>query len=158
MKKVLLAVFAFTVIFSSCKKDDVPQYDPEAQLQRDEQVIKDFVATKHIEGVLRHESGLYYVISDPGTGTEAPKGTDKVKVKYTGRLLNGTVFDSNTQGIEFTLNRLIAGWQLGIPLIKKGGKIRLLVPSGYAYGPYSQGVIPANAVLDFDIELLDVTN
>jgi FKBP-type peptidyl-prolyl cis-trans isomerase FkpA len=74
-------------------------------------------------------------------------------------LLNGTVFDgTTTQPISFKLGQVISGWQIGIPLIQKGGKIRLLIPSGLAYGPDGQGPIPGNAVLDFDIELLDVTN
>jgi FKBP-type peptidyl-prolyl cis-trans isomerase FkpA len=61
---------------------------------------------------------------------------------------------------SFTLGNVIKGWQLGIPLIKKGGIIRLLIPSRYAYGPYEQTQIglPKNAVLDFDIELYNITN
>ncbi|MGX5687595.1 FKBP-type peptidyl-prolyl cis-trans isomerase [Arcticibacter tournemirensis] len=156
MKRFLLLVMLFAVAFSSCKKDEGNDYNPEEQLKKDEQIIKDFVAANNLQEVEREENGIYYIITEPGTGTVTYTANTKVKVKYTGRLLNGTVFDSGTT--EFTLGRVIAGWQLGVPLIQKGGKIRLLIPSGYAYGPYQNGPIPANSVLDFDIELLDVTN
>ena len=82
-----------------------------------------------------------------------------VSTKYTGRLLDGSVFDGgNGQVLSFKLGGVITGWQVGIPLIQKGGKIRLFIPSGLAYGCDGQGSIPANAVLDFDIELVEVTN
>jgi FKBP-type peptidyl-prolyl cis-trans isomerase FkpA len=71
--------------------------------------------------------------------------------------LDGTVFDqTTTQPLNFPLGNVIVGWQIGVPLIKKGGKIRLLIPSGYGYGQGGSGKIPSNAVLDFDIELVDV--
>jgi FKBP-type peptidyl-prolyl cis-trans isomerase FkpA len=80
----------------------------------------------------------------------------------TGRLLTtGAVFTKTNQfHPSYILGNVILGWQLGIPKIKNGGIVRLLIPSRYAYGPYPQAQIglPANAVLDFDIELYNVTN
>jgi FKBP-type peptidyl-prolyl cis-trans isomerase FkpA len=83
-------------------------------------------------------------------------GSTNVKVTYTLSLLGGEVIPQPTEPITFALGGVIVGWQIGIPLIQKGGKIRLFIPSGYAYGPRSQGNIPANSILDFEIDLLDV--
>lgn len=108
----------------------------------------------------RDASGVYYQIINPGTGTETVTLTSTLKIAYTGRLFDGTVFDSAPTNSPFqsSLNSLIEGWKTTVPLIKKGGKIRILIPSYLAYGPTGSGAIPANAPLDFDIELVDVTN
>jgi FKBP-type peptidyl-prolyl cis-trans isomerase FkpA len=83
---------------------------------------------------------------------------------YKGYLTNGKVFDqtgttSNHEAgtpVTFTLNQLISGWQLGLPLIKPGGKIILYLPASLGYGPYGQGSIPGNAALIFEITLVSV--
>jgi FKBP-type peptidyl-prolyl cis-trans isomerase FkpA len=74
-------------------------------------------------------------------------------VKYTGRLTNGSVFDSST-GATFALANLITGWQQGIPYIGKGGKITLYLPPSLGYGSQASGSIPANSILIFEIELI----
>jgi len=102
----------------------------------------------------RHSSGLYYQIIDPGTGA-TPSLSSKVTVKYTGKLTDNSVFDSST-GVEFYLSDLIVGWQIGIPLVKKGGKVKLVIPPYLGYGCEARGPLPNNAVLFFDIELVDV--
>lgn len=104
-------------------------------------------------------SGMYYQIVEPGSGT-APTVNSVVVVKYAGKLTNNTVFDSSNS-LEYPLNRLIMGWQIGIPLIKKGGKIKLIIPPSLAYGceDIKNGntvVLKGNSVLIFDVELLDV--
>ena len=79
---------------------------------------------------------------------------------YTGKLPNGTVFDSSVergQPAEFALNQVIPGWTEGLQLVKKGGKIELVIPANLAYGDQDLGVIPANSTLHFDVEVLDVT-
>ncbi|MEJ7779509.1 MAG: FKBP-type peptidyl-prolyl cis-trans isomerase [Daejeonella sp.] len=81
-----------------------------------------------------------------------------MSARYTGRLLSGVEFDKSAQPVAFKLGGVILGWQKGVPLIQKGGTIRLFIPSGLGYGAGGQGPIPPNAVLDFDIELVDVTN
>jgi FKBP-type peptidyl-prolyl cis-trans isomerase FkpA len=114
-------------------------------------------ATK--DGVKSTKSGLLYHIEKAGEGNVV-EPTDTVKVHYQGKLINGEVFDSSYQRgepIEFQLNQLIPGWIEGIPLIKKGGKIELVVPAELAYGEHATGNIPPNSTLVFDIELLDVT-
>jgi FKBP-type peptidyl-prolyl cis-trans isomerase len=80
----------------------------------------------------------------------------KVFVTYTGKLLNGRLFDQATSPVSFYLGQVIEGWQMGIPLIKKGGRIKLLIPSSYGYGCNGYSTIPGDAVLFFDVTLTDV--
>ncbi|MDH2925903.1 FKBP-type peptidyl-prolyl cis-trans isomerase [Lonepinella koalarum] len=118
--------------------------------------IADF---KKKEGVQETQSGLLYHIEQAGDG-EPIKPEDTIKVHYTGKLTNGTVFDSSLERgepAEFVLNQLIPGWVEGLQLIKKGGKIELVVPPALAYGEQDMGQIPANSTLYFELEVLDVT-
>ncbi|HKG70091.1 MAG TPA: FKBP-type peptidyl-prolyl cis-trans isomerase [Segetibacter sp.] len=105
--------------------------------------------------VNRHSSGIYYEIIDPGNGL-TPTLNSKLSVTYTGELLNGTKFDEQTNPVDFNLSGVIEGWQIGIPLIKKGGRIKLIIPSAYAYGCNGSGLIPPNSTLFFDVNLIDV--
>lgn len=156
MKARYLLVLSFVAIFSlsSCFKGD--NFDPEVQARADDALITKFLADKNITAI-KHSSGLYYQIIQPGSGNITYSGNTEVTAKYVGRLLNGNIFDqTTTQAISFRLGGVIVGWQIGVPLIQKGGKIRLFIPSGYAYGQQGAGTIPPNSVLDFDIELVDV--
>ncbi|MBS6047818.1 MAG: FKBP-type peptidyl-prolyl cis-trans isomerase [Haemophilus haemolyticus] len=105
------------------------------------------------------KSGLLYKIENAGKG-EAIKATDTVKVHYTGKLPNGKVFDSSVergQPVEFQLNQVIPGWTEGLQLVKKGGKIQLVIPPALGYGKQGAGAsIPPNSTLIFDVEVLDV--
>ncbi len=104
------------------------------------------------------KSGLLYRVEKEGSG-DAIKDTDVVKVHYTGKLPNGKVFDSSVergQPVEFALNQVIQGWIEGLQLIKKGGKIELVIPAELAYGDQEMGAIPANSTLYFEVEVLDV--
>ncbi|WP_300598636.1 FKBP-type peptidyl-prolyl cis-trans isomerase [Niabella sp.] len=104
-------------------------------------------------------SGLMYEIIDPGTGNN-PTVNNTVTTKYVGRFLNGRGFDSSyvsqPDGVSFSLGNVIAGWQLGIPKIKQGGKIKLIVPSSLAYGCTGFFSIPPDQPLYFYIELVNV--
>ncbi|HYK77758.1 MAG TPA: FKBP-type peptidyl-prolyl cis-trans isomerase [Daejeonella sp.] len=156
MKHLLLILLVSVTALSACKKE--PSYDPYKQLAADELLIQDFIAKNNIPAV-RHESGLYYQIIAPGSGNITYTTATQVTAKYEGRLLNGQVFDNGGGNpATFPLGGVIGGWQIGVPLIQKNGKIRLLIPSGYAYGPNAQRGIPANSILDFDVELVDVQN
>jgi FKBP-type peptidyl-prolyl cis-trans isomerase len=123
-------------------------------------LIQDFLSTNNITAQ-KDASGLYYQILTPGTG-KTPLSSSTVKVAYTGRLLTGSIFDQATTSApgSFALNGdIINGWKIGVPLIKEGGKIRLFIPSRFGYGTFgSGGTIPPNSILDFDIELIEVTN
>lgn len=97
-----------------------------------------------------------------GTGAEATKGC-KATVHYTGKLLDGTKFDSSLdRNIPFDVQPLgdapvIKGWNVGLIGMKEGGKRRLTIPSASGYGPNGSGPIPPNATLVFDVELLKVS-
>lgn len=93
-----------------------------------------------------------------GTGA-SPKPTDKVKVHYTGYLVDGTKFDSSVdrgQPSEFQLNRVVKGWTEGVAGMKVGGKRWLLIPPDLGYGERGTGKIPPSAVLVFEVELLGI--
>ncbi|CAM3908265.1 peptidylprolyl isomerase [Flavobacterium cucumis] len=112
-------------------------------------------------GFQKTESGLRYQIIQKGTGKQAEKGK-KVSVHYQGALENGQVFDSSykrKQPIDFTLGvgQVIEGWDEGIALLQVGDKARFVIPSYLGYGSRGAGgVIPPDATLVFDVELMDV--
>ena len=104
-------------------------------------------------------SGLRHVDVQQGTG-ESPKSSDKVTVHYTGWLTNGKKFDSSVDRREpatFKLNQVISGWTEGVGSMKVGGKRLLIIPSELGYGSSGAGgVIPPNATLIFEVELLKI--
>jgi len=104
-------------------------------------------------------SGLQYEILEEGDGP-VPTATDKVEVHYTGKLIDGTVFDSSVErGVPatFGVTQVIPGWVEALQLMKTGAKWRLFIPSDLAYGPQGAGgVIGPNATLLFDVELLKI--
>lgn len=125
------------------------------QAEEDEKIITQYIADNKLDAKATG-SGLYYVVSTQGTGAK-PTINSNVTVKYKGVLTNGTVFDETSNiGASFNLGGVIKGWQEGIPLFNKGGKGKLLIPSALGYGSQATGNIPANSVLIFDVELLDV--
>lgn len=153
--KLFFFILLASALFASCKKGEV--YDAEKQLAADELLIKDFITKNNIPAQ-RHQTGVYYQVLAPGAGNATFTANTQITAKYALRLLNGQVIPQSTAPIQFTLGGVIPGWQIGIPLIQKGGKIRLIIPSPYAYQNNAQGNIPANSVLDFDVELVDVQN
>lgn len=113
------------------------------------------------EGFDETESGLRYNVTEENPNGTSPSTGDKVKVHYTGYLLDGTKFDSSLdrdQPIEFAVGtgRVIPGWDEGIMLLKTGEKAELVIPSELAYGARQTGPIPPNSVLKFEVELLEV--
>lgn len=129
----------------------------------DDALIQKYIAANSITGAQKQASGLYYVpVTANPTGTPATAGKN-VSVLYTGRLLDGTTFDASSLhgNTPFTFKlgakQVIAGWDEGIALMRKGEKATLLIPSALAYGASSPATsIPANSVLRFEVEVTDV--
>lgn len=108
---------------------------------------------------------MYYIITKEGTGKQILAG-ETVTMNYTGRHLDGTVFDSNTDPkfkhaepfvVEIGAGKVIRGWDKGIALLKKGSQATLYIPSRMAYGTEGAPHIPENSVLIFDVEVTNVT-
>jgi probable FKBP-type peptidyl-prolyl cis-trans isomerase len=152
VQKTLEAIEAKLVSASKAKAEAIAK---SAQEEGDK-YRTDFAKGKDVKTT---KSGLLYKIENAGKG-EAIKATDTVKVHYTGKLPNGKVFDSSVergQPVEFQLNQVIPGWTEGLQLVKKGGKIQLVIPPALGYGKQGAGAsIPPNSTLIFDVEVLDV--
>ncbi|NLE29099.1 MAG: FKBP-type peptidyl-prolyl cis-trans isomerase [Phycisphaerae bacterium] len=110
------------------------------------------------EGVKTLPSGLQYKVIKSGTG-ETPQATDKVKVNYVGKFLNGQEFDSSYkrgEPAEFNADQVIPGWTEALTMMKEGDKWELYIPPSLGYGEMGRGPIPPNSLLIFEVELLDV--
>ena len=154
MKKILLFLSLVIVFFSGdgCIKDTVCV---DKTVQSEQAEIINYAATQGISATA-HSSGLYYQVINPGSGPTPTSGS-KVFIKYKGKLLNGTIFDDQSAApVSFGLNGLILGFQIGLPLIQKGGSIKLIVPSSLGYGCNGFASVPGNSVLYFEVELTDV--
>lgn len=115
-------------------------------------------ANKAKPGVQVTESGLQYRIERAGNGA-TPAASDVVRVHYKGTLLNGETFDSSYdrgEPAEFGLGQVIPGWSEGVQLMKVGSKYTFWIPAELAYGEAGGGPIPANAMLTFEVELMEI--
>lgn len=142
------------------------------QLEEDGTTIDLYLKENKIEAEI-DPSGLRYVVIEEGVG-EYPQPNQQVSVNYTGKLMSGKVFDTSEeaaareagvfnedrpyQPYQFALGTgsVIRGWDIGIGLLKRGGKGVLYIPSTLAYGERATRIIPANAILIFDVELVDI--
>jgi FKBP-type peptidyl-prolyl cis-trans isomerase len=152
MKKLILLLAVFIAAFSSCSKDS---FDPTKQAAKDDAAIQAYIAANNITAT-KDPSGVYYQVLTAGTGSY-PTVSSLISVNYTGKLLNGSVFDSGTIS-STALNTLVKGWQYGIPHINTGGRILLLIPSALGYGNTANTGIPANSVLIFTVDLTGFSN
>jgi FKBP-type peptidyl-prolyl cis-trans isomerase len=152
------------------KKAELETYGPKIQAfaqgragaiaAKEKQASEAFLTKAATEkGAVKKPSGLIYTEIAAGTGP-SPSPAETVKVHYTGKLIDGTVFDSSVQRgqpAEFTLGGVIPCWQEGVALMKKGGRAQLVCPSSLAYGDAgSPPKIKPGATLIFDVELLDI--
>jgi|694.fasta_scaffold04732_5 FKBP-type peptidyl-prolyl cis-trans isomerase len=141
-----------------------------AQIESEDKAIQEYIKKNNLN-VTKTASGMYYVITQPGSGANAANG-QMITMNYTGTLLDGTKFDSNedpdfqhVEPFQFTLGvgQVIRGWDEGIALLNKGAKAILLIPSPMAYGernmpgsPKNPKGIPANSPLVFNVEVKDI--
>lgn len=126
--------------------------------QAKEEGEKFLAENKTKEGVITTESGLQYKVETEGTGAK-PTADDKVKVHYTGTLLDGTKFDSSVDRGEpavFGVKNVIAGWTEVLQIMPVGSKYIVWIPSDLAYGERGTRGIKGNSVLKFEVELLDI--
>lgn len=150
MRAILITAAAIGLLMS-CKTNTNTKGEKE-KLEMTELITGDTIQTA---------SGLRYVITKKGNGKKAEAGK-KVKVHYTGKLLNGTIFDSSRDrgepfGFELGARQVIPGWDEGIALLQVGDQATLVIPDSLGYGAQGAGgVIPPNATLIFDVELMDV--
>jgi FKBP-type peptidyl-prolyl cis-trans isomerase FkpA len=161
--KKLLFVLCITIVAVSCLKSNdqrtcaypvITKTAPAAE----QDSLKAWLDSNNIEAV-KHPAGFYYKIIQPGTGSDTMTLCSEILINYSGTYIDGRPFDSGNEKY-FVLGALIEGWRKGIPLIKKGGQIKLFLPPSLAYGPdgyveNGQVIIPPNTQLIFDVTLLD---
>lgn len=191
---LLLGIAAIAFFITSCNKsEDAPIFDEVAQFKADSILLKDYVASKYPDAQYDSEKGIWYEILVQGEGNYVYKIVDtlnakllkfKPTVKYTGRLLNGSIFDQTeadkTATFEILTNTgyyypfdstIIPAWTFAFAPnkigdmkmggltekgLQKGAKIHIMIPSRWGYGNRSNGKIPANSPLDFVIEVVDI--
>jgi len=138
--------------------DSIPDYGQ--QIKDNKTIGREFMEQNaKNDSVVQTSSGLQYMVLKEGNGAK-PGPTDVVTVHYTGKLLDGTVFDSSVERGEpatFPLDQVIPGWTEGLQLMSEGSQYRLFIPSELAYGSKGAGnqILP-NSTLIFDVELIKV--
>ncbi|HEX2534946.1 MAG TPA: FKBP-type peptidyl-prolyl cis-trans isomerase [Chitinophagaceae bacterium] len=158
MKHILLALLVVS-LFTGCLKSREPvcNYNqcafvaPEAQSL----AVKTYLDSVGNTTAIKHCSGMYYEVITPGTGN-APTACSAVQVNYKLMLTNGTLVEQTSEPAAFYMDRVIAGFTNGLLNIKEGGKVRLYIPPFLGYGSAPQNSIPANSILIFETELLQV--
>ena len=151
-RNVWMAFLLAPFLFAACGKTDTECVP--ATVASEKAAMVAYCTANNIT-YTEHASGILYEIMSPGLTTQ-PTIANTVAVVYTGKLLNGNQFDASANPVRLALNGVIKGWQFGIPLIKKGGRIKMLIPSSLAYGCTGQGSIAPNSPLYFEVTLTDV--
>ncbi|MEN5056156.1 FKBP-type peptidyl-prolyl cis-trans isomerase [Sphingobacterium kitahiroshimense] len=185
--KIFFGMLAMIIALASCSKNDDNYFDANKQFELEAQSIKTFVSSKLPLAVLDTNSGIWYQMISEGDGvyqyiakdstiygqTKKVPVAPKISVRYTGQLLDGTVFDQNQsqEGMTGFLTQYIPAWQIAffpkkigdlnlggltVKGLSKGTKIRIITPSYWAYQNMSNGKIPSNSPLDFMIEVVDI--
>jgi FKBP-type peptidyl-prolyl cis-trans isomerase FkpA len=151
--KIISIILVASLAFSECKKSTCDKNIPSDVAPTNEiTIIKNYLMTNGITAT-QHESGLFYRIVSQGSGS-SPSLCSNVSVQYKGTLINGTLFDESKTTITFNLGNLIKGWQIGIPLLKKGGEATFYIPPSLGYGSNATSGIPANSTLIFELRLI----
>jgi FKBP-type peptidyl-prolyl cis-trans isomerase len=154
MNKIKFLLVMVLAAFMACDSEEV--FDEQEQLAIDRQLITEYLADNDITAEQIGETGIYYAISQSGTGDNA-EFASSVYADYRGYLLDGTEFDSGTIDFVVGAGSVIQGWELGFQELNKGASATLFIPSKYGYGSSRQGTtIPANSVLLFDVTVVDI--
>jgi len=143
------------------KQNEKKQAQAKIEAEENKKKSAEFLSKNKLnKNIKTTASGLQYEVLKEGDGKTKPTATNTATVTYTGKLMDGTVFDSTDKNggkpIELNLSGVIKGWTEGIQLMSKGAKYRFYIPSDLAYGDNGAGgVIPPGAALIFDVELVD---
>ena len=150
MYKIGFLVISLFGLFSGCSTYS------ESEKNTFDTAIQKFIQKSGIK-YQKSESGLYYFIENEGEGDNI-KYTNDVSFTYSGKLLNGTPFDTKNSRtpVTFNVKQLILGWQEAMLYLKKGGKAKLIVPPHLGYANYELESIPKNSILTFEMEIVDV--
>ncbi len=154
MRKTVFAFIGLVLMSLSCGKTADTGCTPATPASEKAAMVA--YCTANSINYTEHPSGILYEIISPGTGT-TPSLASTVSCLYTGKLLNGTTFDAATSNpATFPLANVIEGWKIGIPLIRAGGRIKMVIPSALAYSCVGTNGIAPNSPLFFDVTLVQV--
>lgn len=158
MKKVLYTVLALSVLSTvACKSKTSSTECVESTVtvpQRDATALSNYISSNHITADF-DSRGFYYTIQSSGD-TKKPSQCATINIDYSGKLTNGTVFDSNVN-TSLAVEGLIPGWRMAIPKIGAGGEMTLYLPPALGYGDNDSGSIPGGSILIFKIKLNAIT-
>lgn len=156
MRKILWALLVAVSVagIASCLKDD--DYEPcvEKTLEQDQPLMTQFAASNSIT-TTADASGILYEIIEPGSD-QHPTTSSRIVAKYEGKNMGGVVFDSGQFPEAYPLSNLIRGWQVILPKIGVGGKMKMIIPSSLAYGCNAPDAKVLNQPLYFDVELISI--
>lgn len=157
MRRISFFVLVLFIVFTGCLKNNEPEQCTPKTMESEMPAMTKFAADSSIN-TTQDASGLLYQIINEGSGA-APSATSRVRVNYTGRLMNGEKFDESLDGtVSFPLNGVITAWTIALQKIKPGGKIKIITPSQLAYAcAYDPRLAKVNnQPLYFYVELLEV--
>ncbi len=145
---ISICLILFTLSFTSCKEDDYADW----------KILNDkwYETHKSDPGFNQTENGLCYKVNYQSLFNKKPNLSSYVTVKYSGKFIDGTVFDSNDAMPPTKLSNLITGWGEGLRLMNVGSNFTFYIPSALGYGDEVSGKIPPYSVLIFEVELLDI--
>lgn len=151
MKRYLLYFSLFIFALSACKKAATDPFNAPAQAANEEALIQAYLKANPTITVTKDPSGLYYQITDPGTGAH-PTANSNITVSFTATGLDSTAYKKESS-IYFALNGLTQAWRTVIPKIGVGGSVFMIVPSALGHGNANYDTIPASTVVIYKISL-----
>lgn len=157
MNRIKFLLVFVLAAFMGCQTEEV--FDEQEQLAIDKQLIEDYLQENNLAAQEIDNTGIFYLITEPGTGDNA-KFAESVFAHYRGYLLDSTEFDTSEGKGPFDFvvgaGTVVQGWEIGFQELNKGASATLFIPSKYGYGTRRQGSIPASSVLLFDVTVVDI--